>query len=187
MESQLRTHKFLFQDAVLLAELEQVYRQHRQALFSLALTITACAGLAEDAVHDVFVRLLGLQQSPSGRLAAYVFSAVRNSARDCCRRVKRDLKLAETVIAETPDSGMASTLGSEVSTRHLVMPDLPAHVRDAFKNPSTTGSQFVESGYQSAVTGAVLWEPQNREVFSVATHVSDRRFDMCRDCHRVGG
>lgn len=78
-------------------------------------------------------------------------------------------------------------VGSEVSSRHPMLPDLPAHVRNALTNPSTTGSQFVESSYQSAVTGAVFWEQQNGEVFSVATHVSDRRFDMCRDCHRVGG
>ena len=42
------------------AELEQVYRQHRQALFSLALTITGCTGLAEDAVQEAFVRSLAL-------------------------------------------------------------------------------------------------------------------------------
>jgi len=92
----------------LLAELEQVYRQHRQALFSLALTITGCSGLAEDAVHDAFVRLCGMQESPSGRLAAYVYAAVRNSAVDCCRRAKRDLKLAEKLFAETPDLGTAN-------------------------------------------------------------------------------
>jgi hypothetical protein len=75
----------------------------------------------------------------------------------------------------------------EMRTRDPITSGLPAQVRDALKNPSTIGSQFVESSYQSAVTGAVLWEQQNGEVFSVATHVSDRRFDMCRDCHRVGG
>jgi len=98
----------LFQDAVLLAELEQVYRQHRQALFSLALTITGCSGLAEDAVHDAFVRLCGMQESPSGHLAAYVYAAVRNSAVDCCRRAQRDLKLAGTLFAERQNLGVAN-------------------------------------------------------------------------------
>lgn len=77
--------------------------------------------------------------------------------------------------------------GSELPMRHPMMPDVPAHVRDALKIQPTVGSQFVESSYQSAITSAVLWEQQNGEVFNVATHVSDRRFDMCRDCHRVGG
>ena len=78
-------------------------------------------------------------------------------------------------------------IDSEIAARHPMLPDLPAHVREALQNPATVGSQFVESSYQSAITGAVLWEQRNKEIFNVATHVSDRRFDMCRDCHRVGG
>ena len=78
-------------------------------------------------------------------------------------------------------------IASEIRTRHPMLPDLPVHVRDALKIEPTVGSQFVESSYQSAITGAALWQQQNREIFNVATHVSDRRFDMCRDCHRVGG
>ena len=77
--------------------------------------------------------------------------------------------------------------GEEFPDRHPMMPDLSMHLRDALQNRSTVGSQFVESGYLSAIAGASLWERQNGEKFNVATHVSDRRFDMCRDCHRVGG
>ena len=72
-------------------------------------------------------------------------------------------------------------------TRHPMMPELSAHVRDALKNRSAAGSQIVESSYLSAITGAAAWERQNGEIFDVRTHVSDRRFDMCRECHRVGG
>jgi hypothetical protein len=77
--------------------------------------------------------------------------------------------------------------GSEIPTHAQMTSDVTSRVRDALKNPSTISSQFVESSYEAAVAGALLWERQNGEVFSVATHVSDRRFDMCRDCHRVGG
>ena len=90
------------------AELEQVYRQHRQALFSLSLTITGCAGLAEDAVHEAFVRLCGMQEPPSGRLTAYVFAAVRNAAVDCCRRAKRERTVAETLFADAGTSGKSA-------------------------------------------------------------------------------
>jgi hypothetical protein len=76
---------------------------------------------------------------------------------------------------------------SEASAYHPMMPDLPTRVREALQHGSTVGSQFVESTNQSAIAGAVLWERQNGEVFNVTTHVKDRRFDMCRDCHRVGG
>ena len=94
------------------AELEQVYHQHRQALFSLALTITGCAGLAEDAVHEAFVRLCGMQKQPSGRLAAYVFATVRNAAMDCCRRAKRERTIAETLFADAAKNGGLAVAGS---------------------------------------------------------------------------
>lgn len=76
---------------------------------------------------------------------------------------------------------------SEFPDRHRMTPDLSQHLRDALQNRSTVGSQFVESSYLSAIAGASLWERQNGEKFNVSMHVSDRRFDMCRDCHRVGG
>ncbi len=87
------------------AELQQVYRQHRQALFSLALTITGCAGLAEDAVHEAFQRLSGMREQASGRLAAYAFASVRNAAMDCCRRAKRERTVAETLFADVAKPG----------------------------------------------------------------------------------
>ena len=76
---------------------------------------------------------------------------------------------------------------SDFPDHHRMTPDLSQHLRDALQNRSTVGSQFVESSYLSAIAGASLWERQNGEKFSVSMHVSDRRFDMCRDCHRVGG
>ncbi len=86
------------------AELEQVYRQHRQALFSLALTITGCSGLAEDAVHEAFVRLCGRQERAVWSISSVrICGSAETSAVDCCRRVKRDQKLAETLFAQTPD------------------------------------------------------------------------------------
>lgn len=81
----------------------------------------------------------------------------------------------------------AQELNSELPVRHPMLPDLPPRVRDALQSQSPVGSQFVESSYLSAIMGAAIWERQNGEVFNVTTHVSDRRFDMCRECHRVGG
>ncbi len=88
--------------------------------------------------------------------------------------------------AHDADSGDTAA-DSKFPLRHPMMPDLSLHLRDALQNRTTAGSQFVESRYLSAIAGASLWERQNGEKFNVTTHVSDRRFDMCRDCHRVGG
>lgn len=75
----------------------------------------------------------------------------------------------------------------EFLDHHPMAPELSQHLRDALQNRSAVGSQFVESVYLSAIDGASRWERQNGEKFNVSTHVNDRRFDMCRDCHRVGG
>ena len=67
--------------------LAELYRQHRQGLFTLALSITRSRQAAEDAIHDVFARLCRkplLVDDP----AAYVFAAVRNAARDFTTRRK---------------------------------------------------------------------------------------------------
>lgn len=87
-------------DGRLRAKLEQVYRQHRQALFSLALTITGCSALAEDAVHDAFARLCGKEHSPEGQLTSYVFAAVRNAAVDQRRIRHREPVPGDSLFAE---------------------------------------------------------------------------------------
>lgn len=77
--------------------LESIYSNHRQALFSLALTITGCPSLAEDAIHQAFIRL-GKQNLKRPRdLVSYVFQSVRNSAIDQSRARRQQHSLKETI------------------------------------------------------------------------------------------
>lgn len=69
--------------------LEQIYRDHRQGLFSLALAVTRSVDLAEDAVQDAFARLWRTRRRPEGDLVAYVFASVRNAAIEQARRRRR--------------------------------------------------------------------------------------------------
>jgi len=69
-----------------LDQLERIYREHRQGLFSLALAITRRADCAEDAVHDAFARLFRSEIQPQRDVVSYVFAAVRNAAVDQLRR-----------------------------------------------------------------------------------------------------
>ena len=73
--------------------LEQVYRDHRQGLFTLALAVTRCPHRAEDAVHEAMTRLWQSTEPPRDPVP-YVFSAVRNAAIDQTRRaaVRRRLE-----------------------------------------------------------------------------------------------
>ena len=66
--------------------LEAVYREHRQGLYSLAVTITASHQLAEDAVHNAFARMIRTVQPGQDNLVPYVFRSVRNAAIDLCRK-----------------------------------------------------------------------------------------------------
>jgi RNA polymerase sigma-70 factor (ECF subfamily) len=68
--------------------LERVYRQHRQQLFDCALGVVQCPAMAEDAVHDAFVKLFALPAEPKN-LKSYAFRAVRNAAVDLLRRRRR--------------------------------------------------------------------------------------------------
>ncbi len=66
--------------------LEQVYQDHRQGLFSLALAISRSVDVAEEAVQEAFVRLWRSRRQPSGDPVSYVFAAVRNAAIELARR-----------------------------------------------------------------------------------------------------
>lgn len=66
-------------------QLAEIYEQHRQGLFSLALSVTRKPELAEDAVHDAVVRLCRTRARPTGDPVGYVYAAVRNAAIDITR------------------------------------------------------------------------------------------------------
>lgn len=99
------------------AELEQLYYQHRQTLFALALTVTGCAGLAEDAVHEAFVRLCQQNARPGGSLTAYVFASVRNAAVDCRRKQARQQALAESAFENSAARFAVGTNSDESSAQ----------------------------------------------------------------------
>ncbi|MFY9253451.1 MAG: sigma-70 family RNA polymerase sigma factor [Fuerstiella sp.] len=78
----------------------ETYRLYRQGLFSLALSITGCAQLAEDAVQTAFECLCRSEASPNGSVVSYVFAAVRNAATDVVRSNRRATKVRESIFNE---------------------------------------------------------------------------------------
>jgi RNA polymerase sigma-70 factor (ECF subfamily) len=102
--------------SVLRTELEQLYRKHRQSLFSVALTVTGCSSMAEDAVHEAFVRLCQKSEPPQGSLTSYVFAAVRNAAIDCRRRQQHQRTITESIFASA-SSDSHTTNGSTTTNQ----------------------------------------------------------------------
>jgi RNA polymerase sigma-70 factor (ECF subfamily) len=89
--------------------IHEIYRTHRNGLFTLALSITRHPESAEDAVHDAMVRLCRKGGRPSGDPVAYVFAAVRNAAVDQRRRTARAIAVSifdvpDPALSENPDS-----------------------------------------------------------------------------------
>ena len=105
-------------------ELQRIYQDHRQGLFTLALSITRCPDLAEDAVHDAFVRLWRSQRKPKGDSVAYVFASVRNAALQQARRRRRPVALAESVFGSR--SSDPASVAIDTEQRQLVRRALEA-------------------------------------------------------------
>ena len=77
--------------------LARIYQHHRQALFTLALSITGCESLADDCIQQAFLRLQRTAANPQGDAVAYMFRCVRNAAIDCTRRISRHQKMQASV------------------------------------------------------------------------------------------
>ncbi len=97
--------------------LETIYREHRQGLFTLALSITRSRQSAEDAVHDAFVRLWKSSARLGGDPVAYVFASVRNAALDLVRRQRTTTELCESIFDSRQPDPAAQVAESEQTER----------------------------------------------------------------------
>jgi RNA polymerase sigma-70 factor, ECF subfamily len=76
------------------AELERVYRKHGSALLVFATAISGERSRAQDAVHQVFLRLIeegGLRQAVD--VKAYLFACVRNAVLNDLKARQRNVAL----------------------------------------------------------------------------------------------
>jgi len=90
--------------------MEGIYDQYGSQLFTCALAVTGCPGLAEDAMHEAFCRGFRLTEIPRN-LKAYMFRSVRNAAIDQLRQRRRTRNLSEDyVFASSEDPGELAEL-----------------------------------------------------------------------------
>lgn len=97
----------------------ELYKQHAQGLFSVAVAILRDAAAAEDAVHDAVSRVLD-RGHIDGDAVAYLYASVRNAARDQLRR--RQVRMAEPIDEGLFDPSWrpASGLADEIDLRHAL-------------------------------------------------------------------
>lgn len=81
--------------------MESFYREHRQGLFTYALSIVGCSQTAEDAIQNAFARLHRgsdlADEIGSEKLVPYVFRCVKNCAIDLQRKRQRETRLRENL------------------------------------------------------------------------------------------
>jgi len=127
--------------------LEEIYREHRQGLFSLALSVTRSPMAAEDAVHDAVVRLAKTTSAPEGDAVAYVFRSVRNAAIDQLRKRGRSreqsIEQSTGVFASAEPQPEAQMMASEQKTQLMQAVDsLPDAQRQAIVMKVFAGLTF---------------------------------------------
>ena len=87
---------------------EDLYREHVQAVYRFALSVTGRKDTAEDLTSDAFLALYrNLDSIDQSRLPGWLLTVVRNRARDIWRHQEVEQRYAETrptsEAGETPD------------------------------------------------------------------------------------
>lgn len=93
-------------------KIRKFYEQHRQGLFSYALTLAGDRARAEDAVHAAIEKLVARPLLPLN-LKLYTFRCVRNAAVSAWRKNesrREDYFEIESLPANSPDRGRAERL-----------------------------------------------------------------------------
>jgi len=90
-------------------DLELLYRQHGSALLLFAFAITGDRSRAQDAVHQVFLKLLEHGDLSRARdEKAYLFGCVRNAVLDELKRQDRNRPLDDSAWFSPPDRDYAA-------------------------------------------------------------------------------
>lgn len=86
---------------VFLMEFERLYRQHVQAVFRYALSVTRRRDVAEDLTSEAFIALhRHLESIDQSQLPGWLLTVVRNRARDWWRHALVEERYAQQVLAD---------------------------------------------------------------------------------------
>ncbi len=120
------------------SKLEEVYHRHGPSMYRVALRILNDEHLAQDALHEAFIRisenLEKINEVNCNRTGAYVVIIIRNISIDIYRRRKNQSGLPLEEIEKFPESGQSleelvidNTMFDAMVTK---IKELPAHYAD---------------------------------------------------------
>lgn len=156
--------------------LTEIYRSHRQGLFSVALTITGSRQQAEDAVHEAFCKLVD-RKPPTGDSVPYVFKTVRNAAIDIHRRKQRDRKLSESLFngylppakSTDPQSELLSAERDQILRQAI--DNLSDNEKEAIVLKALAGLTFQQAGEVAGIPAKTIATRYRRALETLATRL----------------
>ena len=129
--------------SLLKQDLSELYDQVNKQLYHCALAVTSSSDLAEDAMHDAFIKAFRLKEKPHN-LKAYMFRAVRNAAVDIVRRQTKVVQPVTDDLFETFDQPSLTTHGLDTELVAQALNSLPNDQRETVLQHLVAGLTFRE-------------------------------------------
>ena len=101
-------------------EIRKLYEQHSRGLFACACSVVSSFASAEDALHQVFERMLRGGLQIEGSPVPYLYRAVRNAALNQIRNRSREVNFEDSWLE--PPSGMQQS-GLELQSSLKELPE----------------------------------------------------------------
>jgi len=101
-------------------EIRKLYEQHSRGLFACACSVVSSFASAEDALHQVFERMLRGGLEIQGSPVPYLYRAVRNAALNQIRNRSREVNFEDSWLE--PPSGMQQS-GLELQSSLKELPE----------------------------------------------------------------
>jgi len=125
-----------FKRVVLNPELQQVYSAHQQALLGFILKRVQDDQLAEDLLHDLYLKLKSIESNTSVNYPkAYIYRMANNLIIDHQRRTNKSPVILDECVEETDIRSPELTLiyQEQLKIVATALKDLPAKTQDVFK------------------------------------------------------
>jgi RNA polymerase sigma factor (sigma-70 family) len=138
-------------DPAIEAAITAAYLQHRGALLGYTLRMTRDAEVAEDIVHEAYLRLLGVARSGilPDNVAGWLHRVARNLVVDWARRSRRTWASAGPLVHQTDDGPEEIVLDLERDSElHDALAQLPDDARRAL--------MLSGAGYPSTAIAAMI-------------------------------
>lgn len=158
------------------AGLHRLYREHGRALLRVATAVTGDAAVAEDLVHDAFVRLHRTRRPPRpGREAAYLRRTVVNLAHDHHRHIAVVRRAPVEAAPDAPSAERRAADGARDAAVAAAVAALPRRQRECIVLHYFGGLTDAEVARDLGISTGAVKTHLHRARAALATRLEDHR------------